>query len=373
MAVSLAPSPLISQQDTNGSPLVGGLLFTYLTGSNTPATTFADASGTSPNPNPIALNAYGQAQVWLSSSTTYRFQLAYPGDGSAVQPPTSPIWTVDGITSSTGVTSIGGVGGVISLGAGLQMVGSVLSATIYRDYIAGLQMSATQSATFNCGAGQAVDSTNSTIMSLPSALNKTSAAWAAGTGNGSLDAGAIAISSSYHAFLIQNLTTGLTDILTSLSPTAPTLPAGYTLFRRIGSMLTNGAAQWQAFTQFGDEFRLVLPPADINTAITTTTPTLYALSVPNLIMVTAIVAFNCSVGNGATNYGTLSAPASGGLAAGVGTAQVVWSPTIGTVGQAVAMAQTNTAKQIYAAVSSASSTTIQLSSQGWIDLRGRNL
>lgn len=373
MTASLAPSPLISQQDITGAPLVGGLLFTYLTGSNTPAPTFTDAAGTVQNPNPIELNAYGQAQIWLSTATTYRFQLSYPGDGSSTQPPTSPIWTVDGISASTGVTSIGGVGGVITIGAGLQVVGQQLSATIYRGYIAGLQMASSGSTTtFSVAAGQAVDSTNAAIMALPSALNKTTSAWAAGTGNGSLDTGVIANSTTYHAYLIQNPSTGSTDILTSLSATSPTLPPTYTIFRRIGAMITNGAAQWLPFTQVGDEFRLTTPPADINATITTTTPTLRALTIPSGITVTAIVAFNCSSGSGATNYGALSAPSTGGLNAGVTTAQVVWSPTGGTVGQAMAMVWSNTSSQIYAAVSSASSTTIQLSSQGWIDRRNRD-
>lgn len=373
MTASLAPSPLISQQDTDGAPLIGGLLFTYLSGSDTPATTYTTSTGTVPNQNPITLDAYGQAQVWLSTSVTYRFQMAYPGDGSATQAPTSPIWTVDGITASSGVTSLGGVGGVVTLGAGLQLVGQQLSATIYRDAIAGLTLAAPgNTGSFSIAAGQAVDSTNVAIMPLPASLSKTGSAWAPGTGNGSLDTGSITGSTTYHVFLIQRVDTGATDILTSKSPSAPTMPPLYTLFRRIGSMVTDSGTNWLGFSQFGDEFRWILVQVDFNASITTTTPTLRVLTLPTGINVMAIVAFNCSVGSGSTNYGCISSPSIGGLTANVTSAQLTWSPSLGTVGQAVAVSTTNTTAQVYVAVSNAAATTVQLATLGWIDRRGRD-
>lgn len=378
MSASLAPSPLISQQDTTGSPLVGGQLFVYLTGSQTPTPTFTDASGSTPNPNPVILNDYGQAQVWLSAAVTYRFQMALPGDGDAVTPPTDPIWTVDNISVTSGVTSIGGVGGAITLGAGLSIVGQMLSATVYRDYISGLGLSAAGStSTFGVAPGLAVDSTNAAIMSLSVSLNKTTSAFSPGTGNGALDTGAISASSWYNTFLIENPTTGAVDVLISKavsgSVPAPTLPAGYTLYRRIGSMLTDGSSNWVAFTQVGDRFLWTAPPLDVNHSITTTTPTLNTLaSIPLGVAVSALLVANCSVGAGATEYCTLSAPYTGGLSAIVSYAQLTWSNTLGTVGCAAVQVDTNAAQQVYVAVSSASSTTITIGTQGWIDTRGRN-
>ena len=108
-------------------------------------------------------------------------------------------------------------------------------------YLFGLTMStAGASTTMTIAAGIATDSTGVRMMKLVSAISKTTSAWAAGTAAGGLDTGAIAASTWYHFFEIMNPATGAVDVLFSLSATAPTMPTGYTLFRRIGSMLTNG-------------------------------------------------------------------------------------------------------------------------------------
>jgi hypothetical protein len=107
----------------------------------------------------------------------------------------------------------------------------------------------------------AADSTNAVMMTLAAALTKTSAAWAVGAG-GALDTGTIAASTWYHVYLIRRPDTGVVDVLLSLSATAPTLPANYTQFRRIGSM-KYGSAQWFSFTQVGDDFVWSVPVCDI--------------------------------------------------------------------------------------------------------------
>jgi hypothetical protein len=66
-----------------------------------------------------------------------------------------------------------------------------------------------------------------TLITLASAITKnTNNSWAVGTGNGSLDTGAIA-NSTYYGYLIQRSDTGVVDVLTSLSATSPTMPANY--------------------------------------------------------------------------------------------------------------------------------------------------
>src|SRR6185312_14564198 len=92
------------------------------------------------------------------------------------------------------------------------------------------------SATFGIAAGEAADSTAVDLLSLGSAYTKTTAAWSLGSGGGALDTGSIAANNFYHVFLIKRPDTGVVDVLVSLSATAPTLPANYTLFRRIGAM-----------------------------------------------------------------------------------------------------------------------------------------
>lgn len=63
--------------DSNGVPLVGGLLYVYTAGTTTPATTWTTNSGAVTNTNPIVLNAAGRTpyEIWLNSGVTYKFAL----------------------------------------------------------------------------------------------------------------------------------------------------------------------------------------------------------------------------------------------------------------------------------------------------------
>jgi hypothetical protein len=75
----------------SGVPLAGGLLYTYLAGSTTPTTTWADNSGVTANANPIVLDAGGRvaAEIWLTPGTDYKFVLK---TSTGVQ-----IWSKDNI------------------------------------------------------------------------------------------------------------------------------------------------------------------------------------------------------------------------------------------------------------------------------------
>jgi hypothetical protein len=143
------------------------------------------------------------------------------------------------------------------------------AANVVRSYLAGLVLStAGSSATFSVAPGQAADGTNSDMMTLASAISKTTSAWAAGSGNGGLDTGTISAAAWYHVHLIKRLDTQVVDVLFSLSATAPTLPANYTLFRRIGSVKT-ASSLWTAFNQYGDFFYWVAPVTESITPSTT--------------------------------------------------------------------------------------------------------
>ena len=63
--------------DANGAPLTGGLIYTYLSGTSTPATTYTSRDGTTNNTNPIVLDAAGRtpAEVWLDGGVLYKFLL----------------------------------------------------------------------------------------------------------------------------------------------------------------------------------------------------------------------------------------------------------------------------------------------------------
>lgn len=63
--------------DANGAPLTGGLLYSYLSGTTTPATTYTSRDGATNNTNPIVLDAAGRtpAEVWLDGGVLYKFVL----------------------------------------------------------------------------------------------------------------------------------------------------------------------------------------------------------------------------------------------------------------------------------------------------------
>jgi hypothetical protein len=157
-----------------------------------------------------------------------------------------------------------------------------------KGHLYGLTLStAGASTTFSVASGQAADSTGLALMRLGSTYNKTTAAWALGSGVGALDTGSISANTWYHAHLIQRVDTGVVDVLFSLSPTAPTLPTNYTLFRRIGSMRTNISAQWTRFIQDGNTFMWAAPVNDVQVANPGVTAVTRSLTVPTGIRVLA--------------------------------------------------------------------------------------
>jgi len=94
---NLAPLLKFKEWDSNGNPLAGGKLYSYLAGTSTPVSTSTDESGATPNTNPVILDASGRADVWLSSSTSYKFAL-YDSDDNL-------IWTVDDVSVNAGSPS----------------------------------------------------------------------------------------------------------------------------------------------------------------------------------------------------------------------------------------------------------------------------
>ena len=63
--------------DSNGSPLSGGLLYTYAAGTTTPLTTYTTSVGNIANANPIVLNSAGRTanEIWLTAGSSYKFVL----------------------------------------------------------------------------------------------------------------------------------------------------------------------------------------------------------------------------------------------------------------------------------------------------------
>lgn len=85
MAVNLSPIGGVAGQffDNNGSPLTGGKIYTYASGTTTPLTTYTGATGASAHTNPIILDAAGRVpggEIWLTDGLQYKFVIKTSAD-----------------------------------------------------------------------------------------------------------------------------------------------------------------------------------------------------------------------------------------------------------------------------------------------------
>lgn len=257
-----------------------------------------------------------------------------------------------------------------------NIVGNSAASFVPRSYLAGLTLStAGASTTMTTAAGMATDAANAFMMKLAASVAKTTSAWAVGTGNGGLDTGAIANSTWYHFYLIQRLDTSVVDVLFSLSASAPTMPANYTLKRRIGSGFTTAGGNWTSFIQDGDYFRWLASVLDINTTNPGTAAVSATLTVPTGVNVFAN--FNARVVST-----TISSHVQfSDLAATDEAPSATAAPLTALEGDAAANPQaggnltirTNTSAQIrYRMQASDGNTIIRIATLSWIDSRGRN-
>lgn len=72
----------------DGTPLAGGKVYFYAAGTTTPQDTYTDQGGGTPNANPVVLDSYGRASIWLGSSA-YKVVLKTSADVT--------IWTDDNV------------------------------------------------------------------------------------------------------------------------------------------------------------------------------------------------------------------------------------------------------------------------------------
>lgn len=113
------------------------------------------------------------------------------------------------------------------------------------DYITGLTISKDSGSpndTIIVTAGSCYDSTKSVVLTLANSTSKKNENQAA--------------NATYYVHIIGNATGSSTDILISTSQLSPTLPAGYTLFRYIGSYTTNGSGNINVITNISGSSKL---------------------------------------------------------------------------------------------------------------------
>ena len=264
--------------------------------------------------------------------------------------------------------------------AELQTSRESLGILIPRGHIAGLTLStAGSSSTFSVAAGQAADSANAVLMELAASLSKTTSSWAVGTGNGALDTGTIANNTWYHAWLIRRPDTGVVDALASTSASSPTMPANYTQKRRIGSLRTNGSAQWVLFVQTEDYFEWDAAVMDVSVSNPGTSAVTRTLTVPTGVVVEAH--FNGGAYNGSSTVtGCLFSALSKSDQTPSETTTPLWNSgalnaSTGSASRSSYVTHriyTNTSAQVRSRLAASdASINLYVATLGWRDTRGR--
>ena len=203
------------------------------------------------------------------------------------------VWTVpDADITFPDVTTAGDL--VVASGAGVQTrlpVGSAgtipmsrAAAALKLAYVAALNKAiygltyanngADATNDLDIAAGGCMDATGAYWITVAALTKQSDVNWAVGTAAGGLDTGAVG-DSDYYIWAIVRSDTGVTDILFSLSSTAPTMPANYDFKRLIGWFKRVGGTI-VAFTTYeteggGIELLWSSPTRDINLANTLTT------------------------------------------------------------------------------------------------------
>lgn len=318
----------------------------------------------------LAGSAFSLAALQLQTAAAWRTAL-----GTITSPLTTKgdLWGYDTADNRFAV----GSNGTSPVADSNQTLGLRYGYPAIRSYLAGYGMStAGSSGTMSIAAGSATDSTNVDMMVL-AAIAKTTSAWVVGTGNGGLDTGAIATGTWYHFWAIKRVDTGVVDVLFSLSATAPTMPANYTLKRRIGSGKTDGSSQWILFIQDGDLFQWSVVVNDINAANPGTSAVTATLaSVPTGVNV--IANFNSNVadstpGNVGIYWSDLAVSDMAPQTAPTAPSQSQGSVSQASFGAQTRSVRTNTSAQIrYRVTASNGNTIVWVNTLSWIDRRGRD-
>lgn len=233
-----------------GTTYPGAKLYFYVTGTTTPKDTFSDpdlAPGHA-HPNPVEANADGLFPPIYLEAGDYKAILKTSADSTLeTVDPLSGLGAADALTArgdlltrdATGYKRLPiGVNGTVLTSNGVDP--SWVAPIVPRGAIQGLTYANNVTDPTNdidIAIGSAMDATNARMLVLGTALTKKlDATWAVGTNQGGLDTGSIA-DADYFIWLIYRSDTDVTDVLFSLSATAPTMTgdlASYNYKRLIG-------------------------------------------------------------------------------------------------------------------------------------------
>ena len=84
--------PKIQFFGNDGNPLNGGKVYTYRTGTLINKATYTSANMGTANSNPVILDAYGRASIWLDTSDGYFYTVKLTDSSDNL------IWTVNDVS-----------------------------------------------------------------------------------------------------------------------------------------------------------------------------------------------------------------------------------------------------------------------------------
>jgi len=90
---SLLVPPRLQILDANGEPLVGGQVFTYDAGTTNPRNTYTDYNKSATNTNPVILDDYGMANIWLDGA----YQIIVTVAGGSPLVPEDIVYSADDV------------------------------------------------------------------------------------------------------------------------------------------------------------------------------------------------------------------------------------------------------------------------------------
>ncbi|MDV4183259.1 hypothetical protein R1521_32685 [Rhizobium brockwellii] len=171
-------------------------------------------------------------------------------------------------------------------------------------------------------AAGSVRSGSSFVSNAASITKRINGTWAVGTGNGGLDAGAVAANATYFAYALRKTADGTFDVVLSTSATiagvTTTLLTGYTIVKCIGVVLTDAGSLIRPFIMNPrDDYTYVTPVKDAVSAAISTTSALLAITVPNGVKSKAKLRIQFT-SSATTNAALIHDPAQGTLTAGIG-------------------------------------------------------
>lgn len=188
----------------------------------------------------------------------------------------------------------GETGWATSVNSNFSTIDSNLTNALPRAYLAGCQLTnnaGSPTTKVDFSAGQAQDTGNAGAMTLAAITKDLTASWVVGTGNGGLAAALSLLANTwYHTFVIKRTDTNVVDAYFDTSVSAANIPSPYTLFRRVGSVRTDGGSLILAFTQDGDYFQWSVPLLETTSATPGTTAVTQTLTrVPTGVNVRAVM------------------------------------------------------------------------------------